>query len=132
MDEIAKLLEQANTPLERSILLMLMEHSRNTRELTVAVKEIASSFSTHRTEFVDHRVEFAAHVKDEGTMLTWGLRIFAITSSLLVFIAGMAGWYVAHHILAVDAAQQMSIDTNSNRLTALETMVRRLHEANGK
>jgi hypothetical protein len=130
MDEIVKLLEQATTPLERSILLRIMEQSRAdeehrkaARELTAALQNIAASFASHRTEFQDHRIEFTKHVADEGQLLTWGTRVFAITSSMLVFIVGLFGWYTVHHIIDVNAAQQIVIDINTNRITKIEAIV---------
>ena len=130
MDEIMKLLEQATTPLERSILLRIMEQSRTDhehallqRELTASVQKLADSFSAHRQEFIEHRGDFTKHVIEEGQLLTWGTRIFGITSSLLVFIVTMGGWYVSSHIISVNAAQQITIDINGNRLTALEALI---------
>jgi len=131
MDEIVKLLEQATTPLERSILLHIMqqrsadeEHTRLQRELTACVQKLTDTFGQHRGEFIEHRVEFNKHVIEEGQLLTWGTRIFAITASLLVFIVSLFGWYTVHHILDVNAMQQTMIDLNGNRLTAIESILR--------
>ena len=130
-DEIAKLLEQAETPLHRSLILILMEQARSTLALTSSMQQIATSFSEHRVEFQAHReltqkldTKFDAHVIEEGGLLTWGLRVFSIVSGLLVFIVGLFGWYVVRHVIDVNGAQQATIDANSNRLTALETMMR--------
>ena len=134
-DEISKLLEQAETPLHRSLILILMEQARNTLALTVSMQQIATTFSEHRVEFAAHKeltqkldTKFDAHVIEEGGMLTWGLRVFSVVSGLLVFIVGLFGWYVVRHVIDVNAAQQATIDVNSNRLTALETMVREFTE----
>jgi hypothetical protein len=131
VDEIRKLLEQAETPLERSILLMMMEQSRATLALTQSMDRLASGFDDHRKEFVAHKEvvsllddKFDKHVVEEGTLLTWGARTFGITCGLLVFIVGMFGWYAVRHIIDVNSAQQVMIDINSNRLTALEALVK--------
>ena len=131
MDEISKLLEQATTPLERAILLRVMEQSRADhehallqRELTASVQKLADSFAAHRDEFIAHRGEFNKHVIEEGQLLTWGTRMFGITASLLVFIVSLFGWYTVHHVIDINVAQQTSIDINSNRITALEAILR--------
>lgn len=131
MDEISKLLEQATTPLERAILLRVMEQSRTDhehallqRELTASVQKLADSFAAHRDEFIAHRGEFNKHVIEEGQLLTWGTRMFGITASLLVFIVSLFGWYTVHHVIDINVAQQTSIDINSNRITALEAILR--------
>ena len=138
MDEIGKLLEQATTPLERSILLKMLEQTRADgdlirlqRELTSSVQKLTDSFVAHREEFIAHRGEFNKHVVEESLLLTWGVRIFGTTATLLVFIVSMFGWYTVRHVIDVNQAQQTSIDINSNRLTALESLVKEERERHG-
>jgi hypothetical protein len=135
VDEIRKLLEQAETPLERSILLMMMEQSRATLALTQSMDRLAAGFDDHRKEFMSHKEtvsvldeKFDRHVIEEGTLLTWGTKTFAITCGLLVFIVGLFGWYTVRHIIDVNVFQQATIDSNSNRLTALEAVIKQIAE----
>jgi len=129
--ETERLLDQAETPLDRSLILMQIEQHRATAALNESMRALADSFTAHRVEWVAHRdiltkldVKFDAHVIEEGGLLTWGLRVFSLVCSLLVFIVGTFGWYVARHIIDVNQAQQATIDVNSNRLTALETLLK--------
>jgi len=131
MDEISKLLEQATTPLERAILLRVMEQSRTDhehallqRELTASVQKLADSFAAHRDEFIVHRKEFAIHVTEEGQLLTWGLRVFSATCAAVLLVSGLGGAFVVRYVLDVNERQQITIDTNSNRLTSIEAILR--------
>jgi len=131
--EVEKLLAQAETPLHRSLILILMEQTRATLALTSSVQQIAASFAEHRVEFTTHKemvakldVKFDDHIVEEGGLLTWGLRVFSVVSGMLVFIVGLFGWYVVRHVIDVNQTQQANIDANNNRLTALETLIREI------
>jgi hypothetical protein len=135
MEKIAELLEQAERPLERALILMQMEQSRTTAALTIVIEKLSANLEQHTNSFAEHRREFAAldtkldnHIIEEGGMLTWGLRVFSATCGALVLIAGLLGTFIARYILDVNDKQQISIDINSNRLTALETLARKLME----
>jgi len=132
MDEIARLMEQANEPRDRAFLLIMLK-------IADKLGDLDSAFVDHRKEFAEHRdtttarhdvfnVKFDAHVRDEQSLINRGLGAWMVLSALLVFVLGVGGWYIAHHILDVNATQQVSIDLNSNRLTALETLIRQLIE----
>jgi len=54
-----------------------------------------------------------------------------LIASLLAGVISIGGWYVGHHVLAVNESQQANIDKNNNRITALEAeaIVRKAREA---
>ena len=132
MDEIARLMEQANEPRDRAFLLIMLK-------IADKLGDLDSAFVEHRKEFAENRdtttsrhdlfnIKFDAHVREEQSLINRGLGAWMVLSALLVFVLGVGGWYIAHHILDVNAVQQGSIDLNGNRLTALETMMRQLVE----
>ena len=124
ISDIDKMISEEASPEMREVLLLVAEQSRATVALTKTVQQIAESFDEHRKEFIEHRDEFRVHVVEETTMLSWGLRVFSVTCSVLVFVVTAGGWYVGHHVIDVNTAQQVSIDVNSNRLTAIEALLR--------
>jgi hypothetical protein len=121
VDEIAALLEQADTPRDRAMLLVLYK-------LVSKLSEVDARTTQHAIDFNNHREEFRLHVSQEETLLN---RLIGIWISLILLGSGMltlGGWYVSHYIIDVNQAQQQSIDINSNRLTALETLIRQILE----
>ena len=138
MDDIAQLLEQAERPLERALILMQMEQGRTTAALAVVIERLTDNFERHAEDFIKHRnltreeaaaaniaatlleTRLGAHILEEGAILTWGLRVFSATCAVLVLVLGIGGAFIARYVLDVNERQQMSIDVNSNRLTALE------------
>jgi len=130
--QTAALLEQAdNTPGARSLALLTIENSRMIGELMLAVQKMVDGQTLAQLEFTQHRVEFKDHVRDEGSLLSAGIKIFALIVSLLAGVISIGGWYVGHHVLAVNESQQANIDKNNNRITALEAeaIVRKASEA---
>lgn len=117
MDEIAKLLENAQTPTERATLLVLYKIQQN---LTSINKE----FVEHRVEFAEHRTAFTNHVTDEQKLLNKGIGGWMVMSVFLATALSVSGWYISHHIIDLNTAQQITIDINTNRITALETLIR--------
>jgi hypothetical protein len=142
MDEIAKLLEQAERPLERALILMQMEQGRTTAALAVVIERLTDNFERHAEDFIKHRdltreeanaaniaaalldTRLRTHIAEEGSMLTWGLRVFSATCAALVLVIGLGGAFIARYVLDVNERQQITIDTNSNRLTSIEAFLR--------
>ena len=142
MDDIAKLLEQAERPLERALILMQMEQGRTTAALAVVIERLTANFERHAEDFIKHRnltreeasaaniaaalldTRLRAHITEEGAMLTWGLRVFSATCAALVLVIGLGGAFIARYVLDVNERQQTTIDTNSNRLTSIEAILR--------
>lgn len=130
-EQTAALLEQAETPGARSIALLTIENTRLIGELMIAVQRMVDGQTDHREklEHIDDRL--ASHIRDEGSLLTWGMRVFASVSALLAFVVSVGGWYIGHHIIAVNEVQQTAIERHGNRLTAIEAelLVRKTIEA---
>ena len=127
MDEIEKLLEQADTPRDRAFLLIMYK-------IADKLTDVDNAFHAHRKEYASHREQdkvdrtlfnhkFDAHVADEQALLNKGLGAWMVVTAVLIVILGVGGWYVVRHILDVAQQQQTVIDRNSNRLTAIETMI---------
>ena len=126
MDEIAKLLEQAESPKDRALLIVLFRIQQN-------LTDMGNDFTEHRKEFSDHRVEFKAHVNDEQRLLTRGMAAWMTLTLLLSMGSSLGAWYVGHHIVGVNDSQQSQIDANTNRLSTLEAQVKDVRERmNGK
>jgi len=120
-EQTAALLEQAETPGARSIALLTIENTRLISELMIAVQRMVDGQTGHREKLEQIDDRLASHIRDEGSLLTWGMRVFASVSALLAFVVSVGGWYIGHHIIAVNEVQQTQLANNSNRLTALET-----------
>lgn len=115
MDEIGKMLENADTPAERVLLLVLYKIQQN-------LSEMSKDFMEHRGEFAAHRVEFDKHVVVEQKLWNKGIGGWIVMSVVLAASFSFSGWYISRHILDRDVAQQSAIDSNTNRITALETL----------
>ena len=119
MDEIAELLKHAESPSERATLLVL-------HKIATKLGDIDKDFTEHRREFNEHREEFRSHVAEEQKLLARGLGAWMILSGALAIGASAGAWYVGAHITDVNKVQQVVIDLNSNRLTAIEQQLRDL------
>jgi NaMN:DMB phosphoribosyltransferase len=144
-----KLLEQAERPLERALILMQMEQGRTTAALAVVIERLTANFERHAEDFIKHRdltreeaaaaitagalldTRLQTHIAEEGSMLTWGLRVFSATCAALVLVIGLGGAFIARYVLDVNERQQTTIDTNSNRLTALESFAKEERDRRG-
>lgn len=113
MDEIGELLKSAESKSERATLLVL-------HKIATKLTDIDKDFTEHRREFNEHREEFRGHVADEQKLLARGIGAWMILSGALAIGASAGAWYVGAHIIDVNRVQQMVIDLNSNRLTAIE------------
>lgn len=129
MDEIAKLLEQADTPRDRAFLLIMYKIADKLGDLDNAI-------NAHRKEFIEHRdtatvrhelfdSKFDIHVRDEQGLLNKGLGAWMVLTGVLVLVLSFGGWYIIRHILDVAAQQAAVVDRNSNRLTVIETLIQR-------
>jgi hypothetical protein len=136
MDEIEKLLEQADTPRDRAFLLIMYK-------IADKLTDLDGAFHNHRKEYAAHREQdkvdrtlfnhkFDAHVTEEQALLNKGLGAWMVVTGVLIIVLGVGGWYVVRHILDVAQQQQSNIERNSNRLTAIETMVKQHVENGGK
>ena len=120
-DDIAKMLERSESSTERATLLVLYKIQQN----LVALGE---EFKEHRADFIVHRGEFKTHVVDEQKLLNRGLGGWVVMSMVLAAALSVSGWYISKHIIDLNTAQQIAIETNSNRLTALETLTAALRD----
>lgn len=129
MDEISKLLEQADTPRDRAFLLIMYK-------IADKLNDLDGAMAAHRKEFIEHRdaatirhelfdSKFDSHVRDEQGLLNKGLGAWMVLTGVLVLLLSFGGWYMVRHILDVASQQQAVIDRNSNRLTAIETLIQR-------
>jgi hypothetical protein len=119
---IRQAIEAAGTPSERALLMVLLEIDRGLSANTEATNRIAVQFQVHSNDVNNfiHQT-FRAHVEDEQRLLNRGLGAWMVLSSLLAAIITVGGWYIGHHILNVNEAQQVQIDAYAARLVKLET-----------
>ena len=120
MDEIGKMLENADTPTERAHLLILYK-------IQQSLSEMIADFIEHRGEFAEHRRDFEKHVVEEQKLFNKGIGAWMVMSIFLAAGLSISGWYISRHIIDINVAQQISIDANSNRLTALESLHKTPH-----
>lgn len=143
MDEIEKLLEQADTPRDRAYLLVMYK-------IADRLGDVSDKLTEHRNEFVEHREQvtmqhkvfaslfntfdnkFDLHVKDEQALVNKGLGAWMVITMVLVVVFSLGGWYVVRHVLDVAQQQATVIERNSNRLTAIETMIEQHLRTNGQ
>lgn len=98
-DEISDLLRDAESPRERAHLLVLMQMSQS-------LASIANAFDSHRSQFEQHKNEFDSHAKKFAAQNNKLSGAWMATSIVLSFVLTLAGWYFAHHVVAVNEAQQ--------------------------
>ena len=130
-EQTAALLEQAETPGARSIALLTIENTRLIGQLMIAVQRMVDGQTDHREKLDQIDDKLTSHIREEGALLTWGVRVFGGVASLLALVLSLGGWYVGHHIINVNEAQQTAIERHGNRLTAIEAelLVRKTVEA---
>lgn len=121
LEEQARLLDEVATPGQRALVLVTLENANSIHALTAAVREMVAGQTAHQHKLNDIESELTSHIKEESTLLTWGVRMFAMIASVLAFVVSFSGWYVGNHIIGVNDRQQIVMDMNSNRLTALES-----------
>ena len=113
MDEIGELLKSAESKSERATLLVL-------HKIATKLGDIDKDFTEHRREFNEHREEFRSHVAEEQRLIERGIGAWMALSGALALGASAGAWYVGAHITDVNKTQQIVIDANANRLTAIE------------
>jgi len=119
-EQVAALLDEAETKWQRALVLITTENSRSITELTSAVREMVNGQTMNQTRLEKIDTALSRHITEEGQLLSAGVRLFGIISSLLALVITVGGWYVGHHIITVNEMQQSVIDKSANRITALE------------
>ena len=117
--EIRELLVNAVSPSDKAYLLILLTIQQNLVSLN-------SAFLEHRDEFASHRIEFTAHVVEEQQLINRGMGAWLVMTVVLAFVVSVGGWYISHHIIDTAENTRTVVDLNSNRITALETLIREL------